>query len=218
MISSQKWILHGALSLAAILSAAEVHAQKLETPGSPAAEAAPTTSSSGPTGFGDSGQFVLSAENLFGFTYDHPSSGASRTTYGLLASPFGVSATPYEWPRVGFDYFLTRSISAGAGIGFARSTYGSDAIYAFEAAPRIGYGMMVGPWLAVWPKLGITYVNSTGQNYLGLTIDLAAAIVVAPHLAITMAPEGNIGLSGTQNGNSLKLTTVGLQFGLAIPF
>jgi len=64
MISSQKWILHGALSLAAVLSAAEVHAQKLETPGSPAAEAAPT-SSSGPTGFGDSGQFVLSAERLF---------------------------------------------------------------------------------------------------------------------------------------------------------
>ena len=218
MISNQRWMLQGALSLAVVLSAAEVRAQKLETPGSPAAEGASTTSSSGPAGFGDSGQFVLSAENLFGFTYDHPSSGTSRTTYGLLASPFGVGATPYEWPRFGFDYFLTKSISAGAGLGFARSTSGSNAVYAFQAAPRLGYGMMAGPWLAVWPKVGVTYVNSTGQSYLGLTIDLAAAIMVAPHLAITLAPEANIGLSGTQNGGSYKLTTLGLQFGLAIPF
>ena len=218
MISNQKWMLHGALSLAVVLSAAEARAQKLETPGSPAVEAASAPSSSGPTAFGDSGQFVLSAENLFGFTYNHPSAGPSRTTYGLLASPFGVGATPYEWPRLAFDYFLTRSISAGGGIGFARSTSGSSALYAFEVAPRLGYGMMVGPWLGVWPQVGVTYINSTGQNYLGLTITLAAVIVVAPHLAITVAPEGNIGLSGTQNSNALKLTTAGLQFGLAMPF
>jgi hypothetical protein len=218
MISNQKWMLHGALSLAVVLSAAEVRAQKLESPGAPAAEAAPTTSSSGPAGFGDGGQFVFSAENLFGFTYDHPSAGQSRTTYSLLASPFGVGATPYEWPRLAFDYFVTKSISAGAGIGFARSTSGSDARYAFEVAPRLGYGMMVGPWLGVWPQVGVTYVNSTGQNYLGLTINLAAVIVVAPHLALTIAPDGNIGLSGKQNGNTLKLTTAGLQFGLSMPF
>ena len=69
MISNQKWMLHGALSLVVVLSATEVRAQKLETPGSSAADAAPTTSSSGPTGFGDSGQFILSAERLFGYTY-----------------------------------------------------------------------------------------------------------------------------------------------------
>ena len=218
MISTQRWMLQGVLSLVVVLTAAEARAQKLETPGSPAAEAAATTSSSGPTGFGDSGQFVLSAENLFGFTYDHPSTGASRTTYSLLASPFGVAATPYEWPRFGFDVFLTKSISAGAALGFARSTLGSDSIYAFEAAPRLGYGVMVGPWLAVWPKLGVSYINSTGQSYLGLTIDLAAVILVAPHLAITLAPEGNIGLTGKRDNATLKLTTVGLQFGLAIPF
>jgi hypothetical protein len=219
MISNPKWMLQGALSLVVVLSAAEARAQKLETPGSPAAEAAPTTSpSSGPTGFGDSGQFVLSAENLFGFTYDHPSAGPSRTTYSLLASPFGIAATPYDLPRLGFDYFVTKSISAGAALGFARTSSGNNAINTFEAAPRIGYGMMVGPWLGVWPRAGVTYVNSTGQSYLGLTIDLAAVIVVSSHLAVTFAPVGNIGLSGTQNNSSLKLTTVGVQFGLAILF
>ena len=95
MISNQKWMLHGALSLAVVLSAAEVRAQKLETPGSPAAEAAPTTSSSGPTGFGDSGQFVLSAERLFGYNWDHARLRAADTTsntYSSLGNPVGGRA------------------------------------------------------------------------------------------------------------------------------
>lgn len=219
MISNQKWMLHGALSLAVVLSAAEVRAQKLETPGSPAAEAAPTTSSSsGPTAFGDGGQFVLSAERLFGYNWDHPSVGNSTNTVSVLGNPYGVGAYPYDWPRLGFDYFLTKSISAGAALAFSRVTGGGNSSNAFEVAPRLGYGMMVGPWLGVWPRAGVTYINATNQSYLGLTIDLAAVIMVAPHLAITFAPVANIGLSGKLGNNSLKYTTLGVEFGLAIPF
>jgi len=226
MISNQKWMLHGALSLAVVLSAAEVRAQKLETPGSPAAEAAPTTSSSsGPTGFGDSGQFVLSAERLFGYNWDHESVGTrtgTSSTYTLLGNPAGAANYPYDWPRLGFDYFMTKSISAGAALAFARTTSGSNSSNVFQVAPRVGYGMMVGPWLGVWPRAGVTYVGATNQSYLGLTIDLAAVITVAQHLAITFAPVANIGLTGTSKPNGVstsdKLTTLGVEFGLAIPF
>jgi hypothetical protein len=219
MISNQKWMLHGALSLAVVLSAAEVRAQKLETPGSPAAEAAATPSSSGPTAFGESGQFVLSVERLFGYTWDHPSPGTNQSTFSVLGSPFlGVQVNPYDWPRLGFDYFLTKSISGGAALAFSRTTGGSSSTNAFEVAPRLGYGMMVGPWLAVWPRLGVTYINATNQSYLGLTIDLAAVIMVAPHLAITFAPVANIGLTGKTGNNDRKYTTLGAEFGLAIPF
>jgi hypothetical protein len=221
MISNQKWMLHGALSLAVVLSAAEVRAQKLETPGSPAAEAAAPPSSSGPTAFGDGGQFVLSAERLFGYNWDHESVGPqtiTSSTYTLLGNPAGAGNYPYDWPRLGFDYFVTKSISAGAAVAFARSTVGSNSTNVFQVAPRIGYGMMIGPWLGVWPRAGVTYVNSTGQNYLGLTIDLAAVISVAQHLAITFAPVANIGLSGSKGSVSDKLTTLGAEFGLAIRF
>jgi hypothetical protein len=223
MISNQKWMLHGALSLAVVLSAAEVRAQKLETPGSPAAEAAaaPASSSSGSTGFGDSGQFVFSVERLFGYNWDHESRGTqtiTSSTFSVLGNPFGVVAYPYDWPRLGFDYFLTKSISAGAALAFSRTTGGDNSTNAFEVAPRLGYGMMVGPWLGVWPRLGVTYVNATNQNYLGLTIDLAAVINVAPHFAITFAPVANIGLSGTRLGVNDKPTTLGAQLGLAMPF
>lgn len=218
MISNQKWMLHGALSLAVVLSAAEVRAQKLETPGSPAAETAAPPSSSGPTAFGDGGQFVLSAERLFGYNWDHPSVGNSINTISILGNAYGVATYPYDWPRLGFDYFLTKSISAGAALAFSRVTGNGDSLNAFEIAPRLGYGMMVGPWLAVWPRLGVTYINATGQSYLGLTIDLAAVIVVASHLAITFAPVANVGLTGKAGNNDVKYTTLGVEFGLAIPF
>jgi len=218
MISNQKWMLHGALSLAVVLSAAEVRAQKLETPGSPAAEAASAPSSSGPTAFGDGGQFVLSAERLFGYNWDHPSVGSSTNTVSILGNGYGVATYPYDWPRLGFDYFLTKSISAGAALAFSRVTGSGDSLNAFEVAPRLGYGMMVGPWLAVWPRIGVTYVKSTDLSYMGLTIDLAAVIMVAPHLAITFAPVANIGLTGKAGSSDRKYTTLGAEFGLAIPF
>ena len=78
--------------------------------------------------------------------------------------------------------------------------------------------MMVGPWLGVWPRAGVTYVYATNQSYLGLTIDLAAVITVAQHFAITFAPVANIGLSGTKASVSDKFTTLGVEFGLAMPF
>ena len=88
---------------------------------------------------------------------------------------------------------MTKSISAGAALAFARTTAAATPANAFQVAPRLGYGMMVGPWLGVWPRAGVTYVGATNQSYLGLTIDLAAVIVVAPHFAITFAPVANIG-------------------------
>ncbi len=218
MISNQKWMLHAALSLAFVLSAAEARAQKLETPGSPTAEAAAAPSSSGPTTFGDGGQFVLSAERLFGYNWDHPSPGSSTNSVSILGNGYGVATYPYDWPRLGFDYFLTKSVSAGAALAFSRVTGSGDSLNAFEVAPRLGYGMMVGPWLAVWPRIGVTYINATGQSYMGLTIDLAAVIMVASHLGITFAPVANVGLTGKQGSRDQKYTTLGAEFGLTVPF
>ena len=78
--------------------------------------------------------------------------------------------------------------------------------------------MMVGPWLGVWPRAGVTYVNATNQSYLGLTIDLAAVIVVSPHLAITFAPVAEHRPQRQAGNANQKFTTLGVDFGLAIPF
>ena len=222
MISNQKWMLHGALSLAVVLSAAEVRAQKLETPGSPAAEAAAAPSSSGPTAFGDGGQFVLSAERLFGYTYSRRTGFANTNSFTLLAQPLGTGTYAYGAPRVGFDAFLTKSISLGGSLSFFRTSAGNSSTTGFEVAPRLGYGMMVGPWLGVWPRLGVTYVYASGNGatakYLALTVEGLLAIVVAPHLVITFGPTLDLGLTGSIGTTSIKNTDVGAYFGLAIPF
>ncbi|HEY6478200.1 MAG TPA: hypothetical protein VI456_16595, partial [Polyangia bacterium] len=121
-----------------------------------------------------------------------------------------------QWPRLAFDAFVTKGISAGGAVSFSRTTASNNAIpatNAFQVAPRIGYAQMVGPWLGVWPRVGVTYVYSaSNSNFLALTIDALAAIIASPHLAITFGPTLDLGLSGKPT----KVTTVGVYFGLAI--
>jgi hypothetical protein len=229
MTSNLRRTLGGMLTLAIVATAAEARAQSLEKPGAPppeAAAAAPT----GPASFGDGGQFVLSAERLFGYTYTHQSFGggpaATSSSFTLLSSPFGDGSGAYDWPRLGFDYFLTRGISAGGSLSFFRASSGNSSQTGFEVAPRLGYAMMVGPWLGIWPRVGVTYVHSsnggTTLQYLGLTLEAQLAFVIAPHLVILFGPTLDLGLSGsTANAgvsNSAKLTDVGAYFGLAVPF
>lgn len=220
MTSNHRRMAQGLLSLAVVLSAAGVRAQNLEAPGAAPAPTAPS-SSSGPSGFGDSGQMVLSAENLFGFNYNHPSTGAHATTISLFSNAFaGVGQVTYEWPRLAFDYFVIKGISAGGAISYSRTTYSNlppntsaPSVNAFEIAPRIGYAQMVGPWLGVWPRAGVTYIySSSTQNFLALTIDALAAVIVSPHLAVTFGPTLDLGLSGKPT----SVTTIGVYFGLAI--
>ncbi len=224
MTSNAKMMLQGLVSLAVVAASAGAHAQNLETPGTPAQEAAAApAASSGPSGFGDSGQFVLSFERLFGYNWTHVSSGnasGSGSTFSILGNPFGVfgGAYPYDWPRLGFDYFVSKPISVGIAAAFARNTGGATALNAYEVAPRVGYGMVLGPGLAVWPRAGVTYVGAPNLKYLGITLDLQAVAVLNPHFIVTFAPIANIGVYGNSAGTSLKYTTLGAEFGFGIPF
>jgi hypothetical protein len=211
-------MLQGLLTLVVVSAAAGVRAQDLETPGSKASAPAAAAAPSGPSGFGDGGMLVLSAENMFGFNYNHPGgNNPSSTTFSLLSSAFaGVTENTYQWPRLAFDAFVTKGISAGGAISFSRTTYSNNAVpstNAFEFAPRVGYAQMVGPWLGVWPRAGVTYIySSSTSNFLALTIDALAAAVVSPHLAVTFGPTLDVGLTG----KPVKITTVGVYFGIAV--
>jgi hypothetical protein len=231
MTSNLKRTLGGMLTLAVVLSAAEVRAQKLEKPGVPPADAAPSAAAAaGPATFGDSGQFILSAERLFGLTYTHQSFGAApagtETTFTLLAAPFGANVAGYIWPRVGFDYVVAKNISVGGVAAFYRTSAGNTSQTGFEVAPRLGYATMVGPWLGVWPRIGVTYNHASGGGatlqYLGLTVEGLLAFVVGPHFVLTFGPTLDLGLSGSRTmgtlSTSAKITDVGAYFGFAVPF
>lgn len=232
MTSNLKRTLGGMLTLAVVLSAAEARAQTLEKPGAPPADAAPSSAAaSGPATFGDPGQFILSAERLFGLTYTHQSFGGpagTETTFTLLSAPYGASVAGYIWPRVGFDYVVGKNISLGGVATFYRTSAGNASQTGYEVAPRLGYAAMVGPWLGVWPRLGVTYNHVSGGgatlSYLGLTVEGLLAFVVGPHFVLTFGPTLDFGLTGSRKlataatTTTAKITDVGAYVGFAVPF
>jgi hypothetical protein len=222
MTSNLKRTLGGMLTLAVVLSAAEARAQSLEKPGAPPSEASAAAAANAATGvpaaFGDSGQFVLSAEQLFGYTYRRVSfTGGhnSTNTFSLLADSQGTGASGYSWPRLGFDYFVLKGISLGGAASFFRESGGGSSLTGFDLAPRVGYATMVGPWLGVWPRLGFAYIHASSQYYSAVTLDVPLVITATPHLAILVTPALDLGIAGT---NSTKVTDAGLTFGLALTF
>jgi hypothetical protein len=221
MTSNLKRTLGGVLTLAVVLSAAEARAQSLEKPGAPPSDtsaAVAANTASGQAAFGDAGQFVLSAEQLFGYSYRRTSftgGHSSTNAFSLLADPFGVGTAAYMWPRLGFDYFVLRGISLGGAASFARTTTGNTNTTVFELAPRVGYDAGIGPWLSVWPRLGFTYVHASTQQYSAVSVEVPLVISVAQHVAILVTPTLDLGISGS---NSTKLTDAGLSFGLGLPF
>jgi hypothetical protein len=224
MTSNLKRTLGGMLTLAVVLSAAEARAQSLEKPGAPPSDAAVAAAAgpAGPTAFGDAGQFALSGERLFGYTYTHQAFGSAKagtaSSFTLLSSPFGANTGGYSWPRVGFDYFVVKGISLGGSASFFRTSSGSSSNTGFEVAPRIGYALPLGPWLGFWPRAGVTYVHRTSLSYLGLTVEAPLAITLSQHLVITFGPTLDLGLSGSAGAASAKITDVGAYFGLVVPF
>src|SRR3954464_14079705 len=81
--------------------------------------------------FGEKGQIAISAERLFGFTYDsarvtqnNQDSKGSVTHFSLLSSPVTVNVGGAVWagygsPRVAGDYFVIDRLSLGAALGYA---------------------------------------------------------------------------------------------------
>src|SRR6187549_1027629 len=82
--------------------------------------------------FGEKGQIAISAERLFGFTYDSArvtqngqDSKASVTHFSLLSSPVTLNIgnngvwAGYGSPRVAGDYFVIDRLSVGAALGYA---------------------------------------------------------------------------------------------------
>jgi hypothetical protein len=223
MTSNLKRTLGGMLSLAVVLSAAGARAQSLEKPGAPpsdASAAAAANAASGPAAFGDAGQFVLSAEQLFGYTYRRTSftgGHSSTNTFSLLADPLGIGAAAYMWPRLGFDYFVMRGISLGGAASFFRSTTGNTNTTFFELAPRVGYDLPIGPFLSAWPRLGFTYVHASTVNYSAISLEVPFVVAFSQHLAGLVVPTFDLGVSGS-GSNGLKYTDAGLTFGLALTF
>lgn len=167
--------------------------------------------------FGNSGEFVISAERLFGLaattskiTLSGTDSKDSVTRLNLLTNanqdPLGYSA-----PRLAFDYFVADAISIGLALGFSSTSDDVKNRY-FAVTPRFGYAFMFSEMFGVWPRVGATYLDQKlevpihGGAFAGATMgvvaisaELPVVIVPIPNVAFSIGPTFDGGVFGKIN-------------------
>ena len=189
--------------------------------------------------FGEKGQIAISAERLFGFTYDHASvtiNGQDRTGsvthFSLLSSPVSVNLgdnsvwSGYGSPRVAGDYFVIDRLSLGAALGYAHWSLTTQAALggnentisgdSFTFAPRVGYLLTFSPIVGFWPRAGFTYrtfsADRASGHDLALTLEAPFAFTVIPHVVFWGGPTLDLGLTGSQNVEQGNGTTNSFDF------
>jgi hypothetical protein len=190
--------------------------------------------------FGKRGDAALGAERLSGVHSDHvfqedtdaqtPGLDYDVTTFGL--GWFGrAAATPFDLPRLSFDYFIANQLSLGGALAYQTSTISSNGNRGggadnsqFLFNPRVGYAHMFGRVVGIWPRAGITYHSETvsnAENINGFALSLEApfVFVAAAHFALLLGPSLDLDFTGRikppqapQLNHAYR--SIGLQLGL----
>lgn len=188
---------------------------------------------------GDDGQFILSAERLFGVnhtTYKSGDSNETLTNFRMTAfwsqpPELETIPNPAAIPRLAGDFVVAPNLTVGAALGVAYSSFASDGRsaqknFALLASPRVGYVVGLGGSARLWLRGGITYFRSnmeerndnTTWSQVSVTLEPTFVIPLASNVAFSIAPLADIPISGRikDDNDSEKLTsmTLGANIGL----
>lgn len=147
------------------------------------------------TGLANSGEFIVSAERLFGVSFAQTTTEAgggtgtitdSRTTFAFLLAPITpLGSSPYEIPRIGFDVDVVSGFTVGGGIGVASGSGSTRTEVAatgtstdrdtasattFVFSPRLGYALRLSSLFTFWPRLGVTYYHVSLTSPSSVTV------------------------------------------------
>jgi hypothetical protein len=179
--------------------------------------------------FGNQGQLVVTAENLFGFTMERVAvEGPNDTWEADTYSNFGVlhRATLFRGPWVGAHYFVIPNLSIGATLGFVtgggsnteKRTNGTEVTtdhpsrFNLVALPKVGYALMFTHMLGFWFRGGPgVYVSSTSSNpnpnvdisssqtFWFLSVDALFVIQPVPNFGFHVGPQANLSFAGSNS-------------------
>jgi len=101
------------------------------------------------------GTMILAAERMAGFALylGNGNAEGSVTLFNPLFSPFA-----YQFPRVGFDYFVIDGLSIGGHAGV--SHFYNTTVLTF--LPRVGYAFSLSDTIDFWPRGGVGYLGLDG--------------------------------------------------------
>jgi hypothetical protein len=193
--------------------------------------------------FGNKGDAAFGAERLMGVHSDHvfedgaapgdPGTNYDVTTFGL--GWFGhAAATPFDLPRITFDYFIADHWSLGGALAYQTTDVtvndgkgngvrtASSAEFLFS--PRVGYAYMFGRVVGIWPRAGITYhsetvTNDNNINGFALGAEVQFVFVPVQHFAILLGPSLDLDFTGRtkpvqSSDRDHGYRSIGLQVGL----
>ena len=190
-----------------------------------AAAALLASSSAWAQNFGEKGQLAVSAERLFGFTYDSAtqSTGNADVTYKTTSLSLLSSAVSgpglwggYNSPRVAGDYFVIDHLSVGGALGYSHwstsvpgagnteSTVTGDS---FTFAPRVGYLFPLSGIIGIWPRGGFTYrtfsADQLSAHDFALTLEAPFTFNAFDHVVFWAGPTLDVGLTGSYSTQAL---------------
>ena len=185
---------------------------------------------------GSQGDAIFAAERIFGIrgerqTIDNPApqedSEVDATTISL---GFAQQLTPYNMPRIGFDYMaFDFPLSLGGALAYsnidAENEDGDDAgVTDFLVAPRVGYLFMFNNVIGIWPRGGLAYHSRSiddayDASAFALNLECMFPIVIAPHFGVLVGFTFDQSLSGNldpEDGpdRDIMWRSIGLQAGL----
>lgn len=198
-------------------------------------------------GFGERNQLMLSADRLmplFSFTRRSITTTNNNTTTDDITTHSAISLLAgtdldadaiHTVPRVAVDYTVIPRLTVGGALIFAFGLGGSNSTKISAGgttnettndspkgtlvgiAPRVGYILPIGDFLAFWPRGGFafyslhtseeiktgggpatgTQTHATTATQFSLDLDPQLAIIPLEHLFITVGPLMNIPLTGS---------------------
>lgn len=169
---------------------------------------------------GNKGDFVISADRLLGITstkrnLDQPVGNDNSWTavnFGWRASP---DASPFDVPRLGFDYLVIDHLSLGGSLGYLSvDPDNGPTVSGFLFSPRIGYLYSFGRVVGIWPRGGFTYHTFSVDNNLddkGFALNLECPFTFSPtsHFAFHVGPTFDIDMFGDRTLHGGPIDTKG---------
>lgn len=216
-----RWRWLGALLAATLVAGGVRNARALDdgpTSRAPCDEDDPCESIS-PTPLGLS----VSLERLFGQNRVDRRIETSERTVEQSYDTFNLFAdqTPHEGyssPRLAADYLFSLPLSVGGAVGYHAVRRGDDSSGAWVLAPRLGYFWPVSRRIALWPRVGMTWLWLDGddaEDERALTLEALVMFLVAEgRLGLSLAPHLELGLPG----GDVQLDERGVQLGATVFF
>jgi hypothetical protein len=113
--------------------------------------------------------------------------------------------SPFDVPRLAFDYLVIDHLSIGGSLGYASYDYDQQndgSMFIFS--PRVGYAYAFGKVVGIWPRGGFTYHSSSidtlwDEKGFALSLECPFTFSPASHFAFHIGPSFDIDMFGSRD-------------------